>query len=311
MVNIELNSIIIDSNTILGMIAILISIFGLYYTRKQIIMPHLLETQKTHMLDLKNYLIELENILPFHETSYNFIKHWIIDIRFFYSLITRSIWPFWPETESQCRSAIKKLEADWRFGDLIEAHLPDECRDFSEIWENYKKQIYEQEEMLHNLFIKLERDTLNELNELAIDYKYEVNWQDDERSYILVGGIIQSLMLQYLFYYMPKEKQYEGKLAYGKDFVYSTSNKLFVRVYGHPTELAEGPNDDMQKIKSLFERMAFNNSYILNYKNDVIELIEIDASLANNCRDLHKIIIKLQGYPTLPSKKCKILKTVS
>lgn len=307
----ELNSIVIDSSTILGIIAILISFFGLYYTRKQLLMPLIMETQKAHMFDLKNYLSEWQNDLSLHKSSYDFVRSWVIDIGFFYSISRRSIWPFWPETESQSRISISKLEADWRYNDLIESHLPGECQDLKDIWETYKNLINKHEEQFYHLFEKLEKDTLNELNKLEIEYKNEVNWKQDKRCFILVGGIIQSLLLQYIFYYMPKEKQYDGKLAYSKGLVYTTSNCLIVRIYNHPTHLAEGSEIDLQKIKNLFEIMAFSNAWISKYKEEIIELMELEKSLSNNCNEIHRVINKLQGYLAFPNKKCKLLKVAN
>jgi hypothetical protein len=309
MANIKLDSIVIDSNTILSIFAIIISFLGVYYTRKQILMPLIWETKKTHMLDLKNYLNEWKNDLPLHESSYNFIKEWT-NHGYRYSLSTRSIWPYWPENESQLRLAINRLEADWRFEDLTESHLPKDCQDLKEIWKNYKNLIYDHEKKFYNLYINVMEIIVSELDKLKIDYKTEVDWRQDKRCFILLSGFVQSLMLQYLFYYMPKEKQYEGTLAYSKEFVYLTSNNLFVRIINHPTHLAEGSESELQEIRILFEMMAFSNSYILRYKHDIIELMEIEALLMNNCSEMLKIISKLLGYPTLPSKKCTLLKIV-
>lgn len=320
----------------LAVVSILVSIFvaltNLYYKRKSIYEKKFQDAQKKHSTDLKNFLEYWIDNLPMHRSSYYYyLQEWMKDRICLSVSPLNSLWPFWPVTKSNADYTIELLESDWRYNDFITFHLPKEERQLLEIWKDYKELELDQRSLFYDIFNKINSDVIEEINQLGITYDTELDPFPPKSCWILLSNFIKALYLQYHFLYLEKDdEKLKGKTAFNEYFIHvmphsmirgfslDQTSKRVNTDYDHNAymlkvmelEIAEGTKGEIEQLKEIFEKMAFDNSYLSRYKKEIMRLFEIERKLNIISQDIIKLNEKLIAYPQLPGVKCNMLSTV-
>lgn len=125
-------------DTLIGGIALILSIIGILYTHKSLHSPILLEARKKHTADLIDFFRELYDNFPDY---------------------TRST-----EPETSDIYNFQKVETNWKYNDLMQNHLPKECNSFPEKWNAYKFTVNEYGAKRNQIYEKIKTDAVNETN---------------------------------------------------------------------------------------------------------------------------------------------------
>ena len=96
----------ISTDTLIGIIALILSIIGIYYTYKSVRAPTVLEARKKHSKELRDFL-----------------KVWYDKLPLFKSTIETKATPTKPQP-----IMYSHIELDWRYQDILHNHHPKDMR---------------------------------------------------------------------------------------------------------------------------------------------------------------------------------------
>ena len=247
---------------LIGGAALVLTIIGIYYSVKA---PTLLEARKEHTKELKEFLKEWHDKLPLHKNAIE------------------------PEINEHLND-FPKIEENWEYEDLIQYHLPKECKTLPKEWERYKKSIREYEKLKHLLYEKIKEDAIKKTN---LEYDPNLN-----REHTISQHFVRYIYEQSVSWIRDKQ-------LYKKSGDYEIEgNVLWFGACG----LAKGSKEEVEKAKEIFERMMFDREYLEKYKQKINEIIEYERKLEEIYRKLEEMIEKLMKYSLLPGTKCEILR---
>ena len=246
---------------------IILPIIRIYYKYKSVKAPTLLEARKGHTKELKEFLKEWHDKLPLHKNATD------------------------PEINEHLND-FPKIEENWEYEDLIQYHLPKECKTLPKEWERYKKSIREYEKLKHQLYEKIKEDAIKKTN---LEYDPNLN-----REHTISQHFVRYIYEQSVSWIRDRQLSYDKKFS---DYEIE-ENVLQFGAYG----LAKGSKEEVEKAKEIFERMMFDREYLEKYKQKINEIIEYERKLEEIYRKLEEMIEKLMKYSLLPGTKCEILR---
>lgn len=265
-------------DTLIGGIALILSIIGILYTHKSLHSPILLEARKKHTADLTDFFRELHDNFPRYVSSTEPE-----------TLFTLSTSEHHPDINFY---NFPKVETNWKYNDLMQNHLPEECNSFPKKWNAYKITVNEYGVKRNQIYEKIKTDVLNE-----IDLKYKSTLKGDHE----ISKQFISLLYTQCVTWIKDEH-----LSYKERNFRQENNELHLGPYG----LAKGTKDDLIQAKENFEKMMFDEAYLTKYRNDILKIIEMEKELEDMYNNIKNIIENLLRYPLLPGKKCEILKNI-
>jgi len=259
-------------DTLIGIIALFLSIIGLIYTYKSVKAPILLEARKKHTQELVEFLKEWYAKVPSYES------------------VTKL-----KTTLTSSASIFQVIEADWKYKDLIQYHLPKEYRILPEEWERYKKYRDKYNEQRYRLYENIKKDAIEKTN-----LEYNPKWKGD---HMISQSFVEFIYRQYISWIK------DGQLCFDKkyyNYKIERGNELWAGGYG----MAKGNKEELERAKEIFEKMMFSEEYLEKYRGEINEIIEYEKKLEDMSHKLKAVMEKLMGYPLLPGTKCEILKSL-
>lgn len=268
----------ISLDTLIGGIALILSIIGILYTRKSLRSPILLEARKKHTAEIIDFLREWYDNFPLYESSTK------------------------PKTTSTLSTSehhlnrnfynFPKVETNWKYNDLMQNHLPKGYNSFPKKWDAYKITVNEYGVKRNQIYEKIKKDVLNEIN-----LKYEPTLKGDH----VISEHFISLPYTQCVTWIKDEHLYDKEGNFKQE-----RNELYFGSYG----LAKGTKDDLIQAKEVFEKVMFDEVYLIKYRDDILEIIKMEKELEDIYNNIKNIIETLLGYPLLPGKKCEMLKNI-
>lgn len=265
-----------------------------YYTYKlariSIIAPAMLEAQKSHMNDLRKFLQEWND----RKTCNNFYeeyKEFHIDH---------------PKNEDHLFR--KYIISNWRYKDLVENHLPDECKSkFEGLCEKLAKHIDEYRNERKNLFSLIDEDIQNEFKNNDLDIKIF-----EHKNFIKFRELCYEQYVSII----------DGKPCYDPSqiiFSYENNgNRLAVKSNSFSSTLYTAePNRDLRldaqgrhtsPLEKALKEILFNNNRAKKYEDTIKEIINLYGDIEKENNNIFKMIDFLLRYPILPGTKCLILR---
>jgi len=132
-------------DTLIGGIALVLSIIGIFYTKKSVKAPILLEARKRHTQELIEFLKEWHGKFPLYESA---SEPKTTPARSTSIVHLNEHWYF------------PKIETNWKYKDLIQYHLPEEYKTLPRKWEEYKKLVDKYGDLRYQLYEKIKRDAI-------------------------------------------------------------------------------------------------------------------------------------------------------
>ena len=265
-------------DTLIGGIALILSIIGILYTRKSLRSPILLEARKKHIAELIDFLREWHDNFPLYESSTKPKTSSIFSTSEHH--LNRNFYNF------------TKVETNWKYNDLVQNHLPKRYNSLPKKWNTYKITVNEYGIKRNKIYEKIKTDVLNE-----IDLKYKSTLKGDHE----ISEQFISLLYTQCVTWIKDEH-----LSYKERNFRQENNELHLGPYG----LAKGTKDDLIQAKENFEKMMFDEAYLTKYRNDILKIIEMEKELEDMYNNIKNIIEKLLRYPLLPGTKCEMLKNI-
>lgn len=265
---------------IIGGIALILSIIGIYYTHKSLRSPILLEARKKHSAELIDFLREWYDRLPLYESATD------PKITSTPSTSITHLNESWPN--------FLRVETNWKYRDFIQNHLPAGYKALPQKWNEYKRTINEYGEMRHQLYEKIKKDVLSS----EMNLKYDPDWKGD---HIISAHFLTLLYTQYVAWVRDSRLSADKARGYKQE-----RNELWFGGWG----LVKGTEEELFHAKDVFEKMMFDESYLIKYRTDILKIIEMEKWLKCVYEEMKEMIEKLMGYPLLPGTKCEILKNI-
>jgi len=256
------------------LLTLVVLIFYTYYTYILAVIsakgPALLEVQKEHTKDLKEFLIYWQSTLKYRR---NFDRDFSTDPKQYFD-------------------TNKNLERDWRYVDFTDHHIPYKYKeefDLKMCWEDYKNDRNLLESKSYNLYKKIYGDV-----RLALAIEDDVHLNTITKDiYELFFNINCEKKCR-----KPKVEMARGQfeLSYYSvpdlDLMVST----IIRTNKHP-----------EQAMSDFNKMISNDN-IKKYKSCVNEIGQIASNLQDNENRLKEAINELIKWPLFPGTSCDVLK---
>ena len=277
--NITSHTITITWDTLISVIAVLLSCLGIYYIHKSVRSPILLEARKKHTEELREFLRGWYDNFPIYEraTEPKTTPTPSAPISYMYE--------HWHNSPN--------IEKNWKYQDIIQFHLPNKYKTLPMKWDKYKKTDSRYGEIRYQLYEKIKKDVLSEIN-----LKYDV-WGED---HTISKHFIELLYTQYVTWIR------DGRLSADKTRGYKREgDELW---FSGGQGLAKGTEEELSQVKGVFENMMFDEKYLIKYETDVSKIIDMEKELENMCKEIKEMIEKLMGRPLLPGTKCEMLKNV-
>lgn len=262
---------------LIGVIALALSIIGIYYTHKSIRSPALLEARLEHTKELKGFLKEWRDQFPVGESSMRPKTTPTLSTQAAHLPRNLHVFP--------------QIENDWRYKDLVDFHLPNEHRLLPAEWEEYMKKFDAYETLRYVLFEKI-RDYVLERSQL----KYDPDWKYGGISEHFISVIYSQWICsvkEKRFYHRKEEIEFKEE-----------KNELWLSASG----LVKGTREEREKGKGVLLDMMFQEVLMEKHRTEIQEILVMEKELGKTYNEMTERLERLMGYPLFPGTKCGILK---
>jgi len=265
-------SVQISTDTLIGIIALILSIIGIYYTYKSVRAPTVLEARKTHSKELRDFL-----------------KVWYDKLPLFQSAIETKATPTKPQP-----IMYSHIELDWRYQDILRNHLPRGYEKFPNKWEDYKKAIVDYDNARYQLHEKIKADIVNQTG-----LGYDPTWV---HKHTISENVVEIVYKQCVSWIR------DGKLLFNKDdHKFSMEGDS---IWFGGSGLVKGTIEERNRVKEVVEKMIFEKNYLEKYRTDIHKIVEAERELECMREEIKNMLEKLIGYPLLPGTKCEVLRSI-
>jgi len=211
---------------------------GLLYTRKSIRAPTLLEARKGHTRELIEFLEEWGRTLPSIDSA---------------DIPRREPPP--PRDLSRMWGDFSRIKGDWRYNDLINNHLPEECKELSAMWEEYLSSLDEYKKSRHQLYEKIKEDVIVQTGLPYVGDKVEVGVR---------GSFVDYAYQQAVYWVTAKRLIWDTIKCQEQDNELRFQRSL----------LAAGTSEELNKAKETFKKMMQERAYLEKYKDEIAAIAE-------------------------------------